>query len=307
MIRSTRLVGAASLVALLVGLPASVHADDGAPRVFETPEAAAHALVEATEAHDVGALVALVGEPYAHIFRTGDDAADREARKEFTDAAGERVRLAAGEDGRVTIHVGYADWALPVPLVRRGGGWVFDGAAGAEEVANRRVGANEIAAITFCEAVYMAQSLYHGEDHDGDGVLEYAARLVSSPGRHDGLYWDAGPNEPVSPLGRVLGVSGPSALGTGPGALWMGYAFRLLTSQGPCAPGGTYGYGIRGNLLAGFAVVATPQRYGITGVATFLMGPDSVVLQRDYGRSTATCACRIRSFSPDAGWTRVDP
>jgi len=284
--------------------PAS--AADGGPRVFTDPDAAVEALVTAAKAHDVDALVALVGTPYARLFRTGDDAADRDARAEFADAASERVRLETGADGRVTIFVGYADWAFPVPLVKHGDGWAFDGTAGAQTVLDRRIGANEIAAITFCEAVYMAQSLYQATDHDGDGVHEYAYRLVSTPGRHDGLYWEQGPGEDPSPLGHVLGVAGPNALGTGPGASWMGYTFRLLCSQGPCAPGGAHGYMINGNMIAGFAVLGTPQRYGDSGIATFAMGPNSRVLQRDFGPSTTAYANRICAFSPDAGWTFVD-
>lgn len=169
---------------LLVGLwvPASLRAEQGAPRVFATPDAAIEALVTAARAHDVDALTALVGAPYAHVFRTGDAATDRAERERFLDFADERIRWEEGPDGTATILVGYADWAFPIPLLKKGDGWVFDGAAGAEEVLNRRIGGNELAAITFAEAVFMAQGLYQGVDHDGDGVLEYAMRLVSSPG-----------------------------------------------------------------------------------------------------------------------------
>ena len=280
--------------------------EDGGPRVFRDPDAASAALVAAVRSHDVDALVALVGTRHGQLFRTGDAKADHASRARFIDAASERVRLEYEGDERVTVLVGYADWAFPIPLMAKDKGWIFDGAAGAAEVLDRRIGANEIAAITFCEALYMAQSLYHATDHDGDGVLEYATRVVSTPGSHDGLYWEPQAGEAASPLGRVLGIRGKGALGVGPCARWMGYTFRLLCSQGQCAPGGAHGYVINGNMIAGFAVIATPQHYGDSGIASFLMGPNSIVHERDFGVSTPACAGRMVSFQPDRFWNPVD-
>jgi hypothetical protein len=189
---------------------------------------------------------------------------------------------------------------LPIPIVEGKGGWRFDARAGADEIRTRRIGRNELTAMQASLAYYDAQKEYATADRHGDGVLQYAQRIVSTPGMKDGLYWAELPGEDESPLGPVFGDDKP-------GDSYHGYLFRVLKAQGPNAPGGAYDYRIKGRMTAGFALVAWPLRYGDTGVMTFMVSHDGRLYQKDLGPNTGAIARSMTRFDPDGTWKEVNP
>jgi len=205
-------------------------------------------------------------------------------------------------DSASTAHlaVGPDDWTLPIPIVKRGEAWRFDTKAGADEIRTRRIGRNELAVMQAALAYYDAQKDYALVDRNGDGVLEYAQRIVSTPGKKDGLYWAALPGEPESPLGPLFGDYRP-------GDDYHGYFFRILKAQGPNAPGGAYDYRIKGRMVSGFALVAWPVKYGETGVMTFMVSHDGKIYERNLGPGTDAAARAMTRFDPGPGWQEVAP
>ncbi|KAA5610424.1 DUF2950 domain-containing protein [Rhodovastum atsumiense] len=277
---------------------------------FAAPEDAVGALVAALQGHDPAALGALLGPGSETLVRSGDAVRDREEARRFLDAYAERHALVAAGEDRLLLQVGPQGWPLPIPLVRRDGQWRFDATAGAQEIVNRRIGRNEIAAIRFCLAYVDAQAAYHRLFQEVTGTGAYAQRLVSSPGNYDGLYWPSDDNVPESPLAPVVaeamaqGYPGPER--PGPQMVYEGYQYRILTAQGPNAPGGARSYLKDGKLVDGFALVAWPAVYGASGIMTFQVDQDGVVFQKDLGPDTATRAQAIRRFDPGLDWARVD-
>jgi hypothetical protein len=213
-------------------------------------------------------------------------------------------------DARAILHVGVDDRPLPIPIVRSRGTWSFDTRAGKEEILSRRIRDNERSAIQLCIGYGDAQREYHREPHDRSGVLQYAQRIRSNPGLQDGLYWDAAPNVPPSPydpLAARAGVDGYKRRGAGAGpSAFHGYYFRILTSQGPDAAGGVLDYVVGGRMTGGFALVAFPAEYRVTGIRTFIVNHDGVVYQKDLGATTTTLGRAMKSYNPDSTWARVD-
>jgi hypothetical protein len=304
------------LTALLSGVPAvAAQPQKGstasAPQAavqrmhFAAPEAAVNALLDAMRKDDVAALERVLGPGSVNIVSSGDDAADREARRKFVAAFDERHAIdVAGS--RATLVVGRSDWPMPVPLVKRTQGWTFDARAGAAEIVARRIGRNELDAMQVCLAFVDMEREYAEQDRDGNGLLEYTARLVSTPGRQDGLYWPTQPGEPPSPAGPRLAQASPQALAAHePGTPYHGYYFRVLSGQGPHAPGGARSWRVDGRLIGGVALVAWPARYRVSGVKTFQCAMDGVVHERDLGPDTAAKAARIEVFDPGPGWSPV--
>jgi hypothetical protein len=208
----------------------------------------------------------------------------------------------AGED-RMEIMLGRIAWPMPVPLVKAGDGWHFDSEAGIEEIIDRRIGSNELSAIEVARSFAEAERIYATEDRDGDGVLEYAQRLASTEGQQDGLYWPTLPGaEDESPLGPFVGQAAAYLTGRTTGEPYRGYHIRVLTRQGANAPGGAYDYVINGNMVAGFALLAWPALYGETGIMSFLIGPNGILLEKDLGSATSEQASALDSFNPDAAW-----
>jgi hypothetical protein len=207
------------------------------------------------------------------------------------------------------IHVGTDDWSFPIPLVKVGEGWRFDPRQGREEIVARRIGRNEIYTMQTCLAYVDAQREYYSEDHDGDGLLEYAQHFASTPAKRDGLYWPTKTGEPPSPLGdlvvraRAEGYRRDQSGGPTP---FYGYLYRILTAQGPGAEGGEYDYIVRGHMIAGFALVAFPAQYGVSGVMTFIVNHDGVVYQKDLGPGTRAAALAMRKFNPDGTWAKAE-
>jgi hypothetical protein len=269
---------------------------------FDTPEDAVAALYQAAAAKDLIGMAQVVGLPAQEVV-TGDADKDAARVRRFVKAYDERMRLVADGDGRMRVFIGNNDFPLSSPLVRKGARWQFDSAGGRQELTNRIVGENELATIGVCRAFVHAQYEYYAEDRDGDDVLQFAAQLASSPGRRDGLYWPALGHEPVSPLGRL--IADASADGAGEPKPYHGYLFKVLTAQGDCAPGGAHSYLVNGRMLSGFALVAYPSRWRLSGVMTFVVAANGKVLQKDLGERTAEIGAAMTRFDPDASWEVV--
>lgn len=278
---------------------------------FATPEAALDALAQIVVAGDRDGFDALMGPDYA-AFRDDQlaDAALAHTRWERFAVAVKEFRAVSlqGED-RAVVVVGAIGWPFPIPLVRSAGQWQFDGVAGVEELRNRIVGANELNAIATLGLYTAAQREYALDDHDGDGVLEYAQRVASTPGNQDGLYWKLSEDDPdhsTGPMGRLKGLA-DAVLGERKASdPFVGYYFRVLNEQGRNAKAGAYKYRINGHMVAGFALVAWPANYGDTGVMSFIVNQDGVIYQRDLGKDSADAVKRIKKFDPDSDWEAVD-
>lgn len=278
------------------------------PRRFASPEEAMQVLVAALRAGDTRQLRAILGSDGDRLISSGDRVADRRNRERFLEAYDAGHRLAVSE-GTAVLHTGVNDWPFPIPIVREGQAWRFDARQGREEMLARSIGRNEIYTIQTCLAYVDAQREYYTEDRDGDGILEYAQKFASAPGKRDGLYWATRPGDPASPLGdlvvRARAEGYRRQQGGGP-TPYNGYLFRILTAQGPNAHGGAYDYVVRGQMIGGFALVAFPARYGTSGVMTFIVNHDGVVYQKDLGPRTPSVAQAMRTFDPDSSWTKAD-
>ncbi len=300
-------LGAAALLAF--ALAPALRADDAKPqRRFDSPEAAVKALTEATKAGDRAAVDAIFG-PDVKDLMSGDAKQDAIEFAAFAKSIGRYAHLTRKADDRFVLSIGGQNWPLPIPLVRKDGGWLFDTAAGKEEIVNRRVGEDELAAIGVCRTYVQAQREFAAEDRDGSGILRYAQRIKSTTGTKDGLYWPAAPGDDESPLGplvaevRAEGYGGKTA--DGQAQPFHGYLFRILTAQGADAPGGAYSYVINGNMVAGFALVAYPAHWGESGVMTFIVNQWGKVYERNLGENSADAAMAMTAFNPDADWSAV--
>lgn len=268
------------------------------PPVFDTPEQAVDAFKAALSADDFDKLATLLGLDPAKA-RAGEGVMDTYA--EIRDGAKKQVAVQDVE-GRKILDIGDKLWPLPFPIIKgKDGKWAFDTYAGFEEIINRRVGENELQAIATMRAYVDAQKDYASADHDGDGVLEYAQKLISSEGKTDGLYWSADLGAGDSPAGDAFendAVLSKAKAGAG----YFGYHYRILTSQGPNIAGGKFDYIINGNMIAGFALIAWPILYGETGVQTFEVNANGTVYQADLGTDTAKIAASIQTFNPNDNW-----
>jgi hypothetical protein len=287
------------------------HASDhGIPRTptgkaFATPEEAGRALLDALEADGTTALKDLLGDGSEDVISDENDPVAAKRRADV--AAMGRTTLAVREDGeRRVLVLGDDGWELPLPLTRTPEGWRFDLAAAHEEIHARVIGRNELDALSLLAAYGTLQETYFAEDRDDDGVREYAQRLISTQGRKDGLWWPAEDGEAESPLAGVLEPLVGDEQEVEAGAPFAGYRWRTLLAQGAGTRGAGFSYVQDDDMVAGYALLAWPAEYRKTGVQTFLVSRNGVVFQKDLGPDTAARAKEIRSFAPDAGWTRVD-
>jgi hypothetical protein len=272
---------------------------------FATPEQAVGALVAAVRAGNTGELSKILGPASRNLIRSGDAVADANARSKFIAAYDDASRIEEEGDARAILTVGSDDWPFPFPIVRRGEGWQFDAAAGAEEILERRIGADELDAIEVCRAYVDAQREYAEEDRNHDGFVEYAQKFLSSPGKQDGLYWPAEPGEEESPIGPLMASARAEGYSTRPEGghrPYHGYYYRILKGQGPAARDGAYDYVVNGHMIGGFALVAFPAEYGVSGIMTFIVNHDGVVYQKDLGPRTAELARKMALFDPDPSW-----
>jgi hypothetical protein len=305
--RPSRWMTGLALVVLMLSLgPDSSMGAGAKARRFATLDEAASSLVDAVRSNDQKALLAILGPEGQTLVSSGDPVADRQAREKFV-ASYDKAHRLEGAGGKVTLYVGEDDFPLPIPLVPDGYQWRFDTRAGKEEMLNRRIGQNELAAIQTCLAYVDSQMDYYSEDRNADGLREYAQRFASTPGKRDGLYWPTKPGEKASPLGPLVvraQSQGYRKVGSKP-VPYHGYYYRILTAQGPDAPGGAYDYLAHGRMIGGFALVAFPAQYGVSGVMTLLVNQDGVVYQKDLGPNTASAAAAIKTFNPDKTWKKV--
>ena len=271
-------------------------------RTFPSPQAAMDALVTALGAKDRAGVLAIFGDEYADFLTGGDEAAARVEWRGVYDLAREGTVLRPAGDGRYIAVLGRRAWPMPIPIVEDNGAWRFDTAAGVEEVTNRRIGRNELAAMDFARRYVEAQRVYASTDHDGDQVLKYAQRLRSTPGRQDGLYWAPAPGTPASPLASFVADRSEFLSGRDEGDPVLGYYYRILTKQGANAPGGDYDYIINGNMIAGYALIAWPADYGNSGIMTFMINQQGKLLEKDLGPDTEQIAATIQAFNPDSSW-----
>jgi hypothetical protein len=233
------------------------------------------------------------------------DAADRDAAAHFVAEYDAKHVVQMDGDAKAFIATGETEWPMPVPMVRSDAGWSFDAKAGEQELLARRIGRNELDTIQSCRAFIDMQGEYAEADRNGDGLLEYAARIVSTPGKHDGLYWPAKEGEPQSPAGPLLAEAAPGYR-QGVAKPYHGYYYRILTAQGKHAPDGAMSYYANGKLIGGVALIAYPAKYRNSGVKTFICSMSQLVYEKDLGPDTAAKAKRIRSYDPDETWTKVD-
>jgi hypothetical protein len=291
-------------VTLALLLAASGATSASAQERFKSPDDAVAALVEASKAADAAAVRRVLGPASAQIVSSGDPVADANARKRVLDAYDKRHQVVMEGEDKAVLVIGDEEWPFPVPLIRKDGNWQFDAVAGREEVLARRIGRNELNTIEAALAFVDAQQEYAEKGVAGNGV--YAQRIVSRPGRKDGLYWPAESGEDESPLGDLVADATAEGYRPGPQRIpYHGYYFRVLTRQGATAPGGALDYVVRGKMIGGFALVAYPAEYGNSGVMTFIVNHQGVVYQKDLGPATARIASAMTSFNPDRSWSRV--
>jgi hypothetical protein len=307
-------------VALLAGswdiLPAEVHAAEQkeaqknpelAQRLFASPDEAVKALRAAAEAKDKTALREVFGPEFDDLV-TGDEVQDANNARSFATAIAQDCKLVNEGEDKVTLEVGTNDWPMPIPLVKAGGHWHFDTAAGKEEIINRHIGKDELHAIGVCRAYVEAQRQYASANPQAGGGTKYARKFKSTPGKKDGLYWPSAENEPASPFGPLVAEAHAEGYGKNQGAgphSFHGYYFRILTRQGKAAPGGKMDYLSQGNLTGGFALVAYPEHWDQSGIMTFIVNQDGKVYQRNLGEKTSRVAGAMKAYNPDSRWTLV--
>ncbi|MGB8042495.1 MAG: DUF2950 domain-containing protein [Pseudolabrys sp.] len=277
-----------------------------AQQAFKTPDEAASALVSAAKTNDMKAFATVLGPDGDDIVSSGDEVADAATRQKFVAAYDAKHQMTMEGDNKAILIIGQEDFPLPIPLVRKDGMWRFDTAAGREEILARRIGKNELDAIQASLAYVDAQNDYAEKDRTGAGVGTYAQRIISQPGKKDGLYWPTAQGEEASPLGELVAQATAQGYRVGGGRTpFHGYYFKILTEQGPAAAGGELDYVVRGKMIGGFALVAYPAEYGNSGVMTFLVNHAGTVFQKDLGPDTARLAERMTSFNPDKTWQEV--
>ena len=319
--RGWALAGQSGLCALLLTIMVVAGtnlAQAGPSRVYASPQEAVKALLAAAKADDAAELVNIIGPEGKDLIMSGDDVADKAARAALVKAYQARHSLVsyvadeqAGAPKRLFLEIGKNDWPFPIPLVadKSGQGWFFDGQEGVEELINRRIGNNELAAIEACQAYVDAQYDYYRLNPEKTALPHFAAKIVSSQGQRDGLYWESKPDEPASPLGALVADAaddGYAPASEGEARAFHGYRYRVLTSQGPHAPQGAYSYVGNDLMFGGFALLAYPAKYGVSGIMSFMVNQDGVVYEKNLGQDTTRLASEITSFDPDQTWTKID-
>ena len=318
-------------VSILAVTPAA-HAQAPAQSTYSSPDDAMQALIAAAKAKDRAALAAIFGPDHEQLL-SGDEVEDANDLDDFAEAVTESAQLQKASDSKYSVVVGKNNYPMPIPIVQKDGNWLFDTKAGLDEVLNRRIGENELSAINTCRAYAIAQWEYYTEgDWDNDSVAEYAQKFISSPGQHNGLYWETAEDEKPSPLGKLVAAAreegyGPksrkpaaSEKSASPASVaasekeapahprhpFHGYYLKILKGQGPHAPGGKYSYIINGNMIAGYALIAYPDKWGNSGVMTFIINQQGRVYQKNLGPDTAKIAAAITDYDPDPAWKLVD-
>ena len=276
-------------------------------KTFKTAKEAANAMILAVRNDDVAGLLEIFGPDGKDFVATGDDVQDKNSRAAFAALAQEKTQVETDphHPNRAILSVGNEDWPVPVPIVKQGGKWHFDSQAGRTEILDRRIGENELDAITICRGYAEAQKEYASEIHDDSGVNQYAQRIISTPGKHDGLAWQNPDGTSGGPIGETIAKAIEEGYSNKSGP-YRGYYFKTLVGQGPAAPLGQLDYVVNGVMIGGFALVAWPAEYRVTGVQTFIVSYDGTVFQKDLGPDTAKIAAAMELYNPDKTWHRTD-
>jgi len=273
-------------------------------KTFSSPEDASNALFTAIQSNDEKAMLDILGPDGKQIVSSGDEAEDAETRAKLTQKYQELHRLVKEPDGTTTVYIGAENWPTPIPLVNKGSSWYFDTDAGKQEILYRRIGRNEMSAIVVCRQLVAAEKEYYSSQHN-----EYAPKILSDKGQHDGLYWIAADGEPKSPIGPLVAsaVADSDAKTQNSAPIpFRGYYYHILTRQGKNEPGGAKNYLVNGKMTGGFAFVAYPAEYRSSAVMTFVVDQDGVVYEKDLGKKTEARAKSMKEYNPDSSWQKVE-
>jgi len=292
----------------LLMLPAAFgQGKSGPQRTFARPAEAAKALGAAYRKGDPKAVADILGDKAWRLVFSGDPVIDRHERAWFLSLYKEGHEVLAESDSRAILNLGKDEQPYPIPIVKKGERWRFDPSEGHEDLLSRRISKAELSAVNVVLAYVEAQRAYHQQPRRGDGVREYAQRVRSSAGQRDGLFWEGQSGKAAGPLAGLVEAVGKEGYGgakEGELPIYRGYAYKILTAQGPQAPGGARDYLVNGRMTGGFALVAFPLRYGVSGVMTFLVNPDGAVYQKDLGPKTVEVGGKMTHFDPDETWTK---
>jgi hypothetical protein len=293
------------LVVLASAMPVLAASAKNTKNSYATVEEAVKSLVQAVRSNDTKELLAILGPGSQEIISSGDPVADKSGRERFVNLYDEKNVIEGADTGRAVLSLGNEDYPFPIPVVKKGKVWRFDTRAGKEELLNRRIGRNELEVIDVLRAYVDAQREYATEDRDGDGVLEFAQKIRSTPGKKDGLYWATKEGEEASPLGPLAAKAAQEGYTKEDTALY-GYHFKILKAQGKDADGGAFDYLVNGKMILGFAMVAYPAQYGSSGIMTFIVNQNDIVYQKNLGKNSARIAASMKLFNPDSSWKKVE-
>ncbi len=275
-------------------------AQQAGQKTFSSPEDGSMALFRVTQSNDEKAMLDILGADGKQIVSSGDETEDAQSRANFVTRYQEMHRLVKEWDGTTALYIGAHNWPWPIPLVNKGNSWYFDTEAGRQEILHRRIGRNEISTIRVCQELVAAQKEYYAAQHN-----EYAQKIFSDEGQHNGLYWKAADGEPQSPIGPLVAsavAQGYAKRQDGAPTPYRGYYYRILTRQGKNSPGGAKNYIVNGKMTEGFAIVAYPAEYRSSGVMTLIVGADGVVYEKDLGKKTEGLAKSMKEYAPNSSW-----
>jgi len=284
----------------------SLVAQQAGQKTFSSAAEASHALVSAVKADDESLLLSILGPDAKDVVSSGDAVEDKNNRDEFVQKYHQMHRLVMEPDGRTTLYIGAENWPTPIPLAHKGSAWYFDTPAGKQEIFYRRIGKNELAVIQVCRELVDAEKEYHAQPHDGGSTNEYAQKLFSDPGKHNGLYWEASAGEGESPIGPLMASAAAEGYpGDRQAEPFQGYYFRILT-RAKNKGGSAKSYIVDGKMTGGFAFIAYPAEYRSTGVMTFIVDQDGIVYEKDLGKRTSQIAKHLTAYDRDATWRKAD-
>ncbi len=303
------ITGRATICGLVLAVLSACAGPVTRQQTFGSAEAAVEAMVAAARADRPDELVAILGPEGKDLVYSGDAVADASARDRFVSHHDKAHAIQMDGDDKAILVIGDKHWPFPIPVIRRGSAWQFDTPTGRREILDRRIGRNELNAITVCRAIVDAERDYADHNRDSDGIVQYAQNFVSSPGLRDGLYWPVEPGAPESPIGPLLARARAEGYGVDDGygehEPYHGYYYKMLQRQGPNARDGAYDYVVDGHMIGGFALVVFPASYGASGIMTFIVNQDGIVYQQNLGPGTLDTARALESFDPDSSWSRV--
>ena len=305
--KQVSMLGTLAVLALAVSTSSLVAAQQSGQKTFGSASQASHALAEAVQSDDKAALLNILGPDAKELISSGDPAEDKANRDEFVRKFKQMHRFVNEPDGTTTLYIGAENWPTPIPLMHKGNSWYFDTPAGKKEILYRRIGKNELAVIQVCREVVDAEKEYYSQPHDGESQQQYAGKLSSDPGKHNGLYWETSAGQQESPLGPLIAAAAPdgnSGSSNHQPQPFMGYYFRILTAQKTGK--GSTSYIVDGKMTGGFALLAYPAEYRSSGVMTFIVDRDGIVYEKDLGARTGTIVKNLSRYERDATWRQAD-